>query len=482
MVDFYREPIFFHYILSSQIFLNNTKPEFFKNNTVKDLFVIAKEYAIKYKDAPSMDQMVELIHIKGLNEKYNDDIIETLYNVKQKLAEYDSAWLDENIGAWIQVRNLENTMVKAISYMKINKVTAENASETVEKIRHMMTTETAIDFTFNLGVDFFDAASHMQTRLARTSTGYPFIDKCLKGGWWKGSLIVFLGPPKGGKSLWLNNLAANSVKNGFNTAYVTLELQHEIVNMRIGSNMLNIPMDDYEESSKDQDLLKRKIGEFKQSSLVPLGNLHVKEFPSSTMSTNDLRAYLVKAQELLGYKFDNIFVDYLNIMKNWRNPNTENLYMKIKQITEDLRAVAQEEQWAIISATQTNRNAFGANDLVISNVSESAGLLHTVDGLFGIIADPEMKAKGEYYLKYLADRVSGMENTRKKYNLSGKYMRITEDINSPIEDMEFIVSGINSFNSTHKNNNQTQSYPSQPTTTLNNSEIKITGNSLFDLV
>lgn len=275
-------------------------------------------------------------------------------------------------------------------------------------------------------------------------------------------------------SMWMCNLAAHSVYNGFNTAYVTLELQEEIVNMRIGSNMLNVPMDDYEDLTKDQDKLKKKLGDLKQSSLKQLGKLHVKEFPSSTMSTNDLRSYLVKTQEILGYKFDNIFVDYINIMKNWRNPNTENLYMKIKQISEDLRAIAQEEQWAIITPTQTNRSGWDSTDLQISNVSESAALLHTVDGLFGIVADPEMKSKGEYYLKYLADRVSGLENTRKKFIFQRKYARIEEDINAQIEDMDFIAASIGGFR-----NNTSQSTIAAHISKDPSIEIPIKGNELF---
>jgi len=238
------------------------------------------------------------------------------------------------------------------------------------------------------------------------------------------------------------NLAAHSVYNGYNTAYITLELQQEIVNMRIGSNMLNVALDDYEELAKDQDLLKRKLSDLKQNALRPLGKLHVKEFPSSTLSANDLRSYLVKAQDMLGYKFENVFVDYINIMKNWRNPNSENLYMKIKQISEDLRAVAQEEQWAIISPTQTNRTGWDTTDLTIANVSESGALLHTVDGLFGIVVNPEMKSRGEFYLKYLADRVSGLENTRKRFEFNRKYARIDEDMNAQIEDMDIIAATV----------------------------------------
>lgn len=488
MINAYQESIFYHYILGNQVFLNTTKPEFFSVQTLKELFAIAKEHSLKYKEAPTKEQLIELIRVKGLSEKYSDDIIGSLYNTNSQLQQYDPNWLEENVGPWIRVRNLDNVMRKSIAFMKTNKVTAENASEIVEKVRHMMTTETAIDFSFNLGSDFFDAGTHLQTRLARTPTGFPFIDKCLKGGWWKGSLIVFLSGPKAGKSMWMCNLAAHSVYNGYNTAYVTLELQEEIVNMRIGSNMLDVPMDEYEELTKDQPKLKQKLQKLKQGSLKPLGNLHVKEFPSSTMSTNDLRTYLVKAQEQLGYKFDNVFIDYINIMKNWRNPNTENLYMKIKQISEDLRAVAQEEQWAIITPTQTNRGGWDSTDLTIANVSESAALLHTVDGLFGIVTNPEMKAKGEYYLKYMADRVSGMENTRKRFDFNGAYARIEEDMQAQIEDMDFVAATVGGYTATPGNNsnygfNNSQQHGSSGEMASNISKnieaVKVTGQELF---
>jgi replicative DNA helicase len=354
-INAYQESIFFHYILDNQIFLNSSKSEFFQNQELRVLFDVAKEHAQRYKEPPSKDQMLELLRVKGLGEKYSNEQIDGLYNTKALLGQYDAEWLEQNVGPWIQVRNLDNVMRKAIAFMKTTKVSAENAGEVVEKIRHMLSTETAIDFGFNLGSDFFDAASHLQQRLARKPTGYHYLDLCLKGGWWKGSLIVFLSGPKSGKSLWLGNMALQSVKLGNNTAYVTFELQEEIVNMRIGSNLFSVPVDEYEDWAKDQDSLKQKIKSYKNSSVIPPGTLHVKEFGASTCSVNDLKTYLKKTEEVLGIKFENIFVDYINIMKNWRNPNTENTYMKIKQIAEDLRAMAMEEQWAVVTATQTNR-------------------------------------------------------------------------------------------------------------------------------
>ncbi len=439
----YQEQIFWHYILENPSYLNTTKPEYFTNQILRDLFDIAKDHTLRYNNkVPSKDQMLELVRVKGLLEKYSEDVITSLYNTKNLLAQYDEEWLERNVGPWIRIRNLDYVMRKSIAYMKTSSLNVENAEEVVENIRHMLSSETAIDFGFNLGSDFFNPSSHQQTRLARTSSGYDYFDLCMKGGYWKGSLISLLGGPKSGKSLWLSNLAAKSVQMGQNTAYVTLELQEEIVHMRIGSNMLNVPIEEYEKFTQDQDLVKNKLNKLKENSFKPLGNLYVSEFPSSSASVNDIKTHLKKAEELLGFKFHNVFIDYINIMKNWRNPNTENTYMKIKQIAEDLRAMAMEEQWVVVTVTQTNRGGMDASDLQITDVAESAALLHTVDMLFGIVADPIMKAKGEYFIKCLANRVAGYENTRKRFTVDWKYARIEEDMSAQIQDMDFFINNV----------------------------------------
>lgn len=198
-VNSYQEQIFYHYILENPIYLDVTKPEFFSNVNVRDIFEISKDHALKYKEAPTKDQVIQLIAVKGLSEKYNNDMIEGLYNTKQLLSQYGKDWLEENIAPWIQVRNLDNVMRKSIAYMKTSKITPENAKEVVDVIRSMMYNETAIDFNFNLGTNFFDPKSHLQTRLARTPSGYEFIDLCTKGGYWKGMLMVLFGMPKSGK-------------------------------------------------------------------------------------------------------------------------------------------------------------------------------------------------------------------------------------------------------------------------------------------
>ena len=192
--------------------------------------------------------------------------------------------------------------------------------------------------------------------------------------------------------------------------------------------------------------MKARISAFKNSCLIPPGRLIVKSFPTSTLSVIELESYLLSKEEELStenkkFKFKNVFVDYINIMKNYRNPNSENTYMKIKQLAEDLKAMGIKNGWAIITATQTTRSQYDTNDMSGSQVSESVGLGATVDAMFGIIADALMKAQGKYFLKCLYDRVAPEDNKRKLFNLDKSYLRITEDPTAPIEEVFNTVNG-----------------------------------------
>ena len=437
------DQIIYHFILSDPILVQNTQPDFFTNNNLKELYKVAKEHAEKYKVAPSKEQIVQLVEIKGLSNLLTKDIIDAIYESKDLLNEYDTEWLDSNAKAWIQYRNLDITIRRVLAYMKTTSVTAENAQDVVDTVRKMITTNTNISFDNEDGLDFYNPMSHSQKRLARTPSGYNYIDLCQKGGNWKGAFVVYIAGPKSGKSFLLCNLAANAVKLGKNTAYITLELQGELVAMRIGANLMNIPLDQYEDFAKDPGAVKMKLNNLKTSSLNELGRLIIKEFPTSSASANDIEMYLLKEEERLGIKFDEVYIDYMSIMKNGRMPNSENTYLKLKTITEDLRAAAQRNNWFIASVCQVNRTGMDSTDIKMTDISESVGIIHGVDLLYALITSPEMKAAGYYYIKCLADRVAGMDNTRKKFLIDWKYGRLTEDQNSDIEDLEDFVNEIN---------------------------------------
>lgn len=498
------ENVYYHYILSQISLVTKFEPSYFTSKPLQVAFGVAKEYVIKYHEAPSSEQMKQLVRTDNLTEILTDDIIDVIYSQKKMLSSYTDEWLYDETTNWAIIENIKKSFKDAATYLQLHADDMDNggAKEAVEHIKAMFNRSCVLEFGEDDGdgSDFWDANSHVQKKLIRSSAGYPFIDYCLNGGYFPGCLACFVGAPKIGKSLWMQNLCAESVKKGENCAYITLELPEEMVTSRIGANVFSIPSLEYEKYTKDPVLFKDKIQSFRKGCLVEPGQLKVKFFPTSSLSVIELEAYLLQQEEKMSvngvpFKFKNVFVDYLNIMKNYRNPNSENTYMKIKQLAEDIKAMGAKNGWAIITATQTNRSAFDADDITASQVSESSGLGATVDIMFAIIADPLMKAQGKYYLKCIYDRVSPQENKKKLFDCNFNYLRLVENSDEGIIDMSSMIYGTSQStqnnNKTFKRSDAPQQYapqqfaqgvPDKPQSEFGATSIDITSPTNFTMI
>lgn len=451
------EQITFHYILKHPDLTEKCRSEFFSITYIGELFKIAKPFVMQYQTPPSAEQMVQLIQVSELSEELrmylNPNIVRQIWKVEETLDTYDEEWLERTVKAFISWNTMTNGLRDALAYIKTvqGDVNIDNYEDIIDRARFKLTKDTAVEFSNNTaGVSLYDAAAHKTKELNRWSTGYKFLDRASKGGYWAGSLWVFLGAPKAGKSRLLQNLAAQSIKQGHNCAYASFELQEEIITQRIGSNLFSIPMDDYDRYADDEAVMNEKIRSFLNPPddffNIEKGYLDIKSFPTSAYSVQELELWLLKEEERLSletgkpFKFKNIFVDYINIMKNWRNPNSENTYMKIKQIAEDLRAMAMRNGWCVITVTQVKQEFFGSSDMNMSAAAESSALSATVDFMGGIITDVFMQAAHFLFLKSILSRVSPNINERKKFLIQEEYMRITESDEDIIHDEDMIES------------------------------------------
>ena len=159
---------------------------------------------------------------------------------------------------------------------------------------------------------------------------------------------------------------------------------------------------------------------------MPPGKLFVKEYPTSQATTLDIEAYVKELEEVTEHKVNVLIVDYINILCNYRNPNTENTYMKVKQISEDLRALAVKRNMLVLSATQITRGGWDSTEIKMENIAESAGLAHTADVVYALIQDGMMHANKEYWLKVLKIRDGQGKNNRCRFNIDYDHMRLTE--------------------------------------------------------
>jgi len=419
------EKIFFRLSLEKVKYLQAIKSGFYTSEEIDALSFLANKFYSKFNETPSKEQLELLVknHPKS-KERVSENILNIIFDVD--LNKFDEEWITSTAESWIKWRTFNTSFTDTIEFIKTTQVTPENVEAIVTKVKGIINDRNNLTFNSDLGLDFFDWEAHDQKETEKVSTGYNFLDDMLSGGYDKGgNLIVYAGEQNIGKSIYLANDAANFVKMGTNTVVVTAEMAAHKFVKRIGANLLSVNINQYAEKAKNKEHIKRRL-ETVGDGFSPPGSLFVKQFPTSQATVLDIEAYVNQIEEERQIKVGAVVIDYINILANYRNQNTENTYMKIKQIAEDLRAMGIRNDWLIVTATQITRSGYNASDITMTDIAESAGLSHTADVMLGIIQDDLMRANQEYWLKVLKIRDGEGKGTKCKLNIDWNYMRLTE--------------------------------------------------------
>lgn len=423
------EPLVLKYLMNDSQMYNLVKHEYFDNEDCKTIFRFFSQYKAKDYGNPSCIQLHEFIKSHEKYRQFSKNKLEIIYDLNISETGYADGWVKEQAENWVRVKNIESRLSKAVEYINSVDMDIDNSKQVFNTVNDILVQGKNLSFDFQSGLDFFDISTHIEHKAEYYPTGFDFLDTTI-GGWSKGTLHVFAGPPKIGKTLTLGSVAAQSVRAGNNTYIITLELSGAKYAKRLGSDLFNIKISDYDEVV-EQPFFKDQMAK-SALKLAHRGEFIIKDFPTSTLTVPQLEAHLLREESLLGIKFKTIIIDYLNLLCNHRNPNTENTYMKIKQLAEDLRAMAQRNGWCIITGTQTKRDNYGQPDIKMGDIAESAGLIHTIDSLIGLIQTPTMYGLGQYEWKILCNRDGGYKNAKKLFMVDYRYMRLWEDMESDI--------------------------------------------------
>lgn len=197
MIPTHLEKVIFHHIMDNKELLEVTKESFFSTPNYPELFKIAKEFISEYGKKPTKDQVWELIKLKQKSNEISRDFVNEFYDVK--MDQYDEEWLKKNIHTWIEFKHLDKSVENLITYLKTTDIDPENINSVVEKAKDIIVSGNNIDFDFNEGLDFFNPEAHIQPTWDTFSTGFPYFDLVLGGGWSTKSLYVISGMMKVGK-------------------------------------------------------------------------------------------------------------------------------------------------------------------------------------------------------------------------------------------------------------------------------------------
>ncbi len=435
-MNVWMEKIFFHYILNNPEQFLKVEPYFFKNEDIQFVYNIVKnEYIIsKSKTVPTPAQILALVRLNDTENKIPDNLVKML--LKLDNADLgDEEWIIQRFKAWKLSNITKNNILRSVELIRgLEEINYDNVVDVVSKIKQMFNESAIIDNDDeDLGDDFDDPEAHkIKENTKKIPTGWACIDKILSGGWDQASLNVFMGETNVGKSMWLQNISVKAADQGVNVVYVTLEMASQKCMKRMGSMRLRIPIKEYDNKAKDTIFMKNKINSLKNmnSGLFNQkpGKIIVKKYNTSECTVTDLDNYITKLEQSKGFKVNMLIVDYINIMSIERGLDIQNmLFLKGKRLAEGLRYIADKHNLCVVTATQTDKAVWGANDLELKNMPESKAVAETADSVWAIIRNPQMKKNNVYRLKILKLRDGEHKGEQIRFNFNTEFLLMEND-------------------------------------------------------
>lgn len=399
-------------ILRDMMFVQRTdgliKPEYFEHLADATLVDMALNYYKKYRRIPADKTIYATLIREGVINKTMKKEVAALVStrIKDLLTEdlSDRDFVIDEVAIFAR----HQAVCKAIEH-SIKHLDKRDFDQIQNKLKN------ALDVGANMDVGEYDfhkeISSRTGERLERAAgilpptgvtTGYPAIDAMLyHKGWGLRELSVIMGGAKAGKTTAMIDFGLNALAAKYNVLYITLEVSARIIAERMDSNISQRIINELGEHVHDvrqkvNDFMARAVrGDGTQSRFV------IHEFPSGNMTTSDLRR-LIERYKSKGLKFDLVIVDYADLMAP--EHRTDSSVENSKSVYVHLRGLAMQENIAVLTATQTNREGFKATVAKAEHVSEDFNKIRIADLVISINRTDEERTLSQARLFFAASR------------------------------------------------------------------------------
>ena len=357
-------------------------------------------------------------YVKSYSVMPTEEIInaatDVTFKIPTDLREEHFDWLMNDFETFIKHKGLERAILESADMLEKGEY-----GPVEEKIKKAV----QIGLTRDMGTDYFaDPRARLmkiKDKNGQVSTGWKSLDDKLFGGMNRGELNIFAAASGGGKSLFLANLGVNWALQGLNVVYLTFELSEELVSMRIDSMITGVPSREVFKQIDDVELKVKMIGK-------KAGSMQVKYMPSGK-TANDIRSYLKEYEIKMGHKVDVLLVDYLDLLMPISiKISPENLFIKDKYVSEELRNLAMEKQCIFVTASQLNRSAVEEIEFDHSHISGGLSKIQTADNVIGIFTSRAMRERGRYQIQLMKTRSSSGVGMKIDLEFNVDSLRITD--------------------------------------------------------
>ncbi len=374
--DFF-EIIFIYNMLTDRSYLGSivdiVKPEYFKDKNIGKIVELTTEFFQLRGVTPTVTEIKTLLDTDELKSTFKT-VVEQFTDIDKK---YNRDELYENTERFLKEKAVFCTMMDVADECNKGNIDTTSILDKFERA-------CGINLSGSLGLEFFsDIDVHIDDLRKEEKfipSNWEWLDRKLGGGFLETgrAMYLFAGQTNVGKSIFLGNIATNVAAQNKTVLLVSLEMSELMYAKRLSSNITKVPISDLALSS---DLVKQRVVDYKHSREDC--KLIVKEFPPNAITVSQLSSYIQKLVNR-GIHPDMIVVDYINLFHSTLGNNS---YERIKNISEQLRALSYTFNCPVVTATQINRSGINENNPGVENISESIGLAATADCIMSIWQD-----------------------------------------------------------------------------------------------
>jgi replicative DNA helicase len=375
------------------------KSEYFEDQNQRIVFDEILSFVQEYNQPATKEVLcIEVEKRTDINEQSFKEIVHLISCLESVPTEFQ--WLVNTTEKWCRDRAIYIALMESIHIADGND---ENKNR--DSIPSILSDALAVSFDNHVGHDYLQDYEQRYESYHKKEDKIEFdleyFNKITKGGLPNKTLNIALAGTGVGKSLFMCHVASSVLLQGRNVLYITLEMAEERIAERIDANLLNVPIQDITNLSKQ--MFENKVTNLSKKTQ---GTLIIKEYPTASAHSGHFKSLLNELSLKKSFKPDIIFVDYLNICASSRYKGNSNInsYTFVKAIAEELRGLAVEFNVPIVSATQTTRSGYGSSDVELTDTSESFGLPATADLMFALISTEDLEGLGQILVKQLKNR------------------------------------------------------------------------------
>lgn len=359
--------------------------------------------------APAPNRMVfETLcaqHCSTLDEQWRGNYVQAFQGLTGYL--YDQPWhpgelefVQQRTFDWVKQRAEMSLLVEAKRAIDQNQNLGQ--IDLIERAREISRIGIIHE---DIGIDLFGTEEAtwraLTTREIRNClpVGNEHIDKTFSGGHGRKELTVYEAPPNTGKTTVMAAFASKFLLRGYKGVYISCEQSDLLIMQKIVASIAGIDPNRWFETEQNT----WHVWQWAQWLIQNSSRLAIVQFLAGKATATDVETYLLNVHAQWGAMPDFCVVDYADLLGAKRARDQKRI--ELLEIYTDLRAIGQELDLAMVTASQSNRGSVGRERIGIEDLTECFEKASVADVIVAICQTEEEQRENLLRLFFAKNRI-----------------------------------------------------------------------------